>query len=76
MAGGKIRSSISGAKPGSDAYTGILALSLLGMIAGCVFLFLDYQDHSGKPPGLPAKPSMAQQPANQPPPGGGNPGNP
>jgi hypothetical protein len=39
------------AKPGSDAYTGILALSLIGMIAGCVFLYLDYSQYgSAKPP--------------------------
>ena len=32
----------------ADAYTGMLWLSLIATITGIVFLFLDYQDYSGK----------------------------
>jgi hypothetical protein len=32
-------------RPGSDAYTGLLALSLLAMIASCVILYLDYAQY-------------------------------
>ena len=39
------------AKPRSDAYTGLLLLSLLAQVAGAVFLFLDYSryPHDGPP---------------------------
>jgi hypothetical protein len=37
-------------KPRSDAYTGLLLLSLLAQVAGAVFLFLDYSRY---PPGAP-----------------------
>jgi hypothetical protein len=39
--------------PRSDAYTGLLLLSLLAQVAGTVFLFLDYSRY---PPGAPPKP--------------------
>jgi hypothetical protein len=32
-------------KPRTDAYTGMLVLSLLILIAGCVLLFLDYRQY-------------------------------
>ena len=32
-------------QPASDAYTGLLALSLLAMIASCVILYLDYAQY-------------------------------
>ncbi|MFL5330354.1 MAG: hypothetical protein ACJ8C4_15745 [Gemmataceae bacterium] len=32
-------------RPSSDAYTGLLALSLLAMIASCVILYLDYAQY-------------------------------
>jgi hypothetical protein len=44
------------AKPRSDAYTGLLLLSLLAQVAGAVFLFLDYSRY---PPGPPPKPTPA-----------------
>jgi hypothetical protein len=37
-------------KPRTDAYTGLLAVSLIGMIAGCIFLYRDYDTYNGKPP--------------------------
>lgn len=36
------------APPKSDAYTGVLIVSLLALIAGCVFLYLDYSQYEGK----------------------------
>jgi hypothetical protein len=38
------------AKPRNDAYTGLLAISLLALIGGCVLMYLD-QDQLGKAPG-------------------------
>jgi hypothetical protein len=37
-------------KPTNDAYTGMLAISLLALIIGGVLLFLDYSQYSEKPP--------------------------
>ncbi len=34
----------------NDAYTGFLAISFLAMLAGCVLLYLDYQNYEGKSP--------------------------
>jgi hypothetical protein len=34
----------------NDAYTGFLAISFLAMVAGCVLLYLDYQNYEGKTP--------------------------
>jgi len=39
----------------NDAYTGILAISLVALIAGCLLLFLDYSQYEGKP----NKPNLA-----------------
>lgn len=33
------------AKPKSDAYTGLLALSLIALLASCVVLYLDYAQY-------------------------------
>jgi hypothetical protein len=33
------------AQPRNDAYTGLLALSLLAMVASCVILYLDYAQY-------------------------------
>lgn len=33
------------AKPESDAYTGMLAISLIALIAGCVMLYLDFNEY-------------------------------
>lgn len=43
----------TGAKPTSDAYTGILILSLLALIGGAVFMYLDYSNYEDKPPKTP-----------------------
>jgi hypothetical protein len=52
----------STAKPRSDAYTGLLLLSLLAQVAGAVFLFLDYSRY---PPGPPPKvPTLSASTAN------------
>ena len=46
-------------KPKSDAYTGMLLISFLAMLVGCVLLFLMLQQFpDGKPP-LPAPPPVA-----------------
>jgi hypothetical protein len=37
-------------KPRTDTYTGLLAVSLIGMIVGCIFLYRDYDTYKGKPP--------------------------
>ena len=37
-------------QPASDAYTGLLALSLLAMIASCVILYLDYAQYGTNKP--------------------------
>ena len=64
----KTRGSAQTAKPRSDAYVGLLFISLLAQIAGAVFFFLDYSQYpSTKPPTVDA--SMKAGPA----PGGGTP---
>lgn len=46
------------ARPASDVYTGLLAISLLAMIASCVMLWLDYSQYpSQKAPAPPAIPT-------------------
>jgi len=48
-------------KATSDAYTGMLSISLLALIAGCVLLFLDYSQYPEKePPPVPKGPPAAQ----------------
>ena len=37
----------------NDAYTGMLAISLIALIIGSVLLFLDYSQYSGKAPNVP-----------------------
>lgn len=73
-------------KAQNDAYTGMLAISLIALITGCVLLFLDYSQYhpDRSPPKVskvlptateppPAEPKP-EEPPNQPPPkqGGGN----
>jgi hypothetical protein len=41
------------AVPSNDAYTGMLAISLIALIIGSVLLFLDYSQYSGKAPSVP-----------------------
>lgn len=68
-----------------DAYTGMLGISLLALVAGCVLLFLDLQryDYPRTPPRpkvtVPAPPQPPGQPPANPPaanPGGGQQANP
>jgi hypothetical protein len=41
----------SDTKVSNDAWTGMLAISLLALLAGCAFLFLDYSQYPTKDPG-------------------------
>jgi hypothetical protein len=43
------------AQPRSDAYVGILLISLLLQIAGMVFLYMDYSQYPDKAPTAPPK---------------------
>lgn len=63
------------AKPKSDAYVGLLILSLLAQIAGATFLFLDFSQYPEKAPPRYSPPAAAVQPA-APPPGAPAPGAP
>lgn len=58
-------------KPASDAYTGMLAISLIALIVGCVLLYLDYNQYgAAPPPPIPSAPAPpGQQPAPIPQPG-------
>ncbi|MFL5244571.1 MAG: hypothetical protein ACJ8FY_20925 [Gemmataceae bacterium] len=47
---GRLADPLPEAKPRPDAYTGLLAVSLVGMIAGCIFLYMDYSNYEAKPP--------------------------
>ena len=54
-------------RPQNDAYVGLLALSLLAMIASCILLWIDYSQYgSAKPPApsIPAPPGP-REPAPQ-----------
>jgi hypothetical protein len=46
-------------------YTWLLLISLAAMIAGCVFLYLDYSQYEGKKPDFPPPVSPLQAPAAQ-----------
>src|SRR5258708_34809176 len=79
MAAARTRSR-SGGEPDSrsqnDAYTGLLALSLLAMIASCILLWIDYSQYgSAKPPAVsvpaPAGPRQPVDGAAPVSPGGG-----
>jgi hypothetical protein len=64
--------------PKSDAYTGLLAISLCAMILGCVLLYLDYSSYpQQKPPPAPAlanvRPANASAATQTPPAGGQQP---
>lgn len=59
----------------NDAYTGMLAVSLLALIAGCVLLFLDYSQYPEKPPSQnPKAPPIVTPQAGGGQGGGGQPG--
>jgi len=49
----------------NDAYTGLLAISLIALLVGSLLLFLDYSQHSGTPPKLQTIPKF-EAPKNQP----------
>ena len=50
--------------PRSDAYTGMLIISLVALAVGCAFLDLDYSAYTGKPPPVPANlPQLSAPPA-------------
>lgn len=50
--------------PVNDAYTGMLTISLLALIGGCVLLYMDYQNYYGVTvPDVSRKPSERIQPA-------------
>jgi hypothetical protein len=53
------------AKPGSDAYVGLLAVSLVAMIVGCALLGLDLSQYPDKVPSVPqvSVPQKGQAPA-------------
>ena len=53
----------------NDAWTGMLAISLIALLVGCVFLFLDWNQYPKKdPPPVPKfTPPQAQAPAPAPP---------
>ena len=54
-------------KPKSDAYTGMLVVSLLALLTACLLIWLDYRRYpSNEPPKV--QPSTASAPANNPPP--------
>ncbi|MFO0930633.1 MAG: hypothetical protein U0736_26985 [Gemmataceae bacterium] len=48
------RSSTSSAAPRSDAYVGLLLISLLAQIVGVVFFYLDYSQYPEAKPQVPA----------------------
>jgi hypothetical protein len=42
----------------SDAYTGMLAISLIALLVGCAFLYLDFSQYPTKdPPVVPKAPA-------------------
>ncbi len=51
-------------QPRSDAYTGMLVVSLFAMIIGCVLLYLDFSQYPDKPqpPPAPVKVDLAAPP--------------
>lgn len=65
----KSRKSMDDAPPKakSDAYTGLLILSLLAQLAGIGFLYLDWSQYpESKPPKVNDRPPAATAPANPP----------
>ena len=47
---GRLADPMPEAKPSSDAYVGLLAISLVAMVVGTVFLTMDYLQYEGKVP--------------------------
>jgi hypothetical protein len=60
-------------RPVNDAYTGMLAISLLALLTGCVLLYLDYEQYGDKPaPKITREPSKARPAASADGAGGGD----
>jgi hypothetical protein len=61
--------------PTNDAYTGMLVISLLALIAGSVLLYMDMSQYSGNPPkaSLPSAPTIERKAPQGGAPEGGNP---
>lgn len=54
------------AAPASDVYTGLLAISLIAMIASCVLLWLDYSQYgASKAPTVVSPPPTQAKPISQ-----------
>jgi hypothetical protein len=70
---GRLADPLPEAKPSSDAYVGLLAISLVAMVVGTVFLTLDYMQYEGK---APAKVTYTPPAAPTTPPVGGTGGTP
>jgi hypothetical protein len=49
------------ALPTNDAWTGMLAISLLALVAGCVLLFLDWRNYMEKPSKMTPLPPITQE---------------
>jgi hypothetical protein len=50
------------AKATNDAWTGMLAISLVALLFGCLFLYLDFNQYPSKdPPAIPKAPVPAVQ---------------
>jgi hypothetical protein len=49
-------------KPRNDAYTGMLVLSLIVLVVGCVLLYLDYNQYPTSKPENPAKVNPVSNP--------------
>jgi hypothetical protein len=68
---GRLADPLPEPKPRADAYVGLLAVSLIAMVTGTIFLMLDYMQYDKAPP----SPPKYQAPAPPPPaPGGGGTG--
>jgi hypothetical protein len=69
MARGRSDGEEAVAKPRNDAYTGMLVLSLIGLLLGSVLLFLDFNQHSGSPQQVqrvqPFNPNPPDEPAQK-----------
>ena len=70
---GRLADPLPEAKPSSDAYVGLLAISLVAMVVGTVFLTMDYMLYEGK---VPAKVTYTPPAAPTTPAGGGTSGTP
>ena len=65
MPAARVRDDAPAAPPRSDAYTGLLTVSLLALLAGAVFLYLDYSQYPTSAP-----PKVGPPAASGPAPGG------